>query len=115
MDVGTRRHSWGVHPINGATTAIGSCSCVRALLNLAGDVLLLTEARVWRHRLLPGNICAMDTLRYLGSRFAVEFLRADRLEMGGLPMAQVIPLTLTATATVVLVWQHRNAAPLSQL
>jgi phosphatidylglycerol---prolipoprotein diacylglyceryl transferase len=82
-----------------------------SLLSLLGVVVLLTVARVWRHRLLPGDIFAMYFLWYPGSRFAVEFLRADRWEMGGLPMAQLISLTLIAVATAVLVWRHMRQAP----
>jgi len=86
-----------------------------SLLSLAGVVVLLAVARVWRHRLLPGDIFAMYFLWYPGSRFVVEVLRADRWEMGGLSMAQLISLMLIVTATVVLVWRHWRRKPPSVL
>ncbi|MEX2374089.1 MAG: prolipoprotein diacylglyceryl transferase family protein, partial [Dehalococcoidia bacterium] len=67
-------------------------------------------------RLIAGDIFLLYLIWYPATRFSLEFLRADRWEMGGMPMAQVVSLALIISAIGMLIWRHRpsNNAPPSR-
>jgi len=82
-----------------------------SILSLIGVAVLVTIARRWGDRLLPGDLFIMYFLWYPATRFTVEFLRAGRWVVGGLPTAQWISLALVVGAAVALVWRHRTGHP----
>jgi phosphatidylglycerol---prolipoprotein diacylglyceryl transferase len=80
-----------------------------SLLSLLGVVVLVYIARRFGSWLKAGDILLMYLLWYPATRFSLEFLRVDRWEAGGIPVAQIVSLTLFLVALGILVWRHRDA------
>jgi phosphatidylglycerol---prolipoprotein diacylglyceryl transferase len=79
-----------------------------SLLSLLGVIVLVYIARRFGQQLKPGDIFLLYLVWYPATRFSLEFLRIDRWEAGGIPVAQIISLTLILVALGVFIWRHRD-------
>jgi phosphatidylglycerol---prolipoprotein diacylglyceryl transferase len=82
-----------------------------SILSLIGVGVLLYVARRYAHWLRPGDVLLLYLIWYPATRFMLEFLRAEKWEVGALPAAQLFSLAFIAIAIVLLVWRHRTAEP----
>jgi phosphatidylglycerol:prolipoprotein diacylglycerol transferase len=76
-------------------------------------VCLILLALIWRHRdrLVPGLVAGIYFVSYATIRFALEFIRLDRPTLAGLPVAQIVSLSLILIWAGLLWWKlkaHRE-------
>jgi phosphatidylglycerol---prolipoprotein diacylglyceryl transferase len=81
-----------------------------SLWNLANMVLLLWLGRRLTNRLLPGDLFLTYMITYPVGRFALEFLRLDAAQLGGINANQTLMAIVALLAAGSLFLRHRTAA-----
>jgi len=68
--------------------------------------LLLWLSRRYGERLPPGSIFLIYLVMYPIGRFALEFLRLDSAQVGGLNVNQMLMLAIATTSILVIAIQY---------
>ncbi len=79
-----------------------------SIWNFGIVILLLWLGRKYKDRLINGDLFLIYLIAYPMGRFALEFLRLDPAQVGGININQTLMLFVAIFATGALVWRHRK-------
>lgn len=85
-----------------------------SIWNLLNAIFLLWLFRRYRNRLLPGDLFLVYMITYPIGRFALEYLRLDYVQIGGINFNQTLMLVVAFVVAVYLFVRHKRAARKAQ-